>query len=202
MKLYYMPMACSLAVHIALRKAGVTPDLVKYDPATGKAEDGITLKEVYPKGYVPVLIDDSGDILTEVISIMLDLDVRYPEASLFPADGRMRRQAIEWLSYTSSELHKRFIVPLFFEETPTAETTAQRERIAARFDYVADALVGKEAFLFGDTLTAADLYLLVVMLWTGPAKIDLSRWPELEAYRDRMLGDPAVASAMKAEGLM
>lgn len=202
MKLYYIPMACSLAVHIALRKAGVVPELVKYDPATGMAEDGISLRETYPKGYVPVVLDGQGEVLTEVLSIMIELDARYPEAGLLPKGRVQRRQAIEWLAYTSSELHKRFTVPLFFEETLTAETNAQREQIAARFDLVEASLSDKKAFLLGDELTAADCYLLVVMLWTVPAKVSLDRWPDLTAYRDRLLQNPDVSAAMAAEGLM
>lgn len=40
MKLYYMPGACSLAVHIALIEAGVDFTPVRVDMATNKFEDG------------------------------------------------------------------------------------------------------------------------------------------------------------------
>ncbi|WP_262692744.1 glutathione binding-like protein [Kordiimonas aestuarii] len=202
MKLYYIPMSCSLAVHIALRKAGVAPELVRYDPATGKTEDGQLFRDDYPKGYVPALIDQDGDMLTEVLSIMLELDARYPHAKLLPDIGVERRRAIEWLAYTATELHKSFAASLFFETEAGADSEAVRKKIALRFDLVAQQLSSDKVFLLGDELTAVDSYLLVVLLWTAPAKVDLGRWPQLIAYRDRMLEQPMVIAAMKAEGLL
>lgn len=201
MKLYYIPGACSLAVHIALRKAGSAPELVRYDPTTGNTEDGQPLREVNPKGYVPVLIDDTGEMLTEVVATLIELDARYPEAGLLPREGNERTRAIEWLAYASAELHRHFVIPLFMDTPQTDDIRQARDKVEARLALVADSLPGAQAYFLGDRFTAVDSYLLVLLLWTGPAKVDLGRWPQLGAYRDRLLQDPAIAAAMKAEGL-
>ena len=202
MKLYYIPGACSLAVDIAMRKAGLSPELSRLDPATGKTEHGDVLKETYPKGYVPVVIDDEGDVLTEVVSTLIELDARYPQANLLPVDKKDRRRAIEWLAFTSAELHRQYVVPMFMDVPQTDDIQAARAKVEMRFGHVADAMTGSKPFLFGDDATAADFYLFVVMFWTTPAKVNLDQYPQLVAYRDRMMQLPYVAEAMKAEGLM
>ena len=54
----------------------------------------------------------------------------------------------------------------------------------------------------GKTFTVADAYLFVVLGWTKPTGIDLSRWPNLAAYHARVAARPKVKEAMVAEGLV
>jgi glutathione S-transferase len=65
MKLYYFRGVCSLAADIALREAGLKFELVKVDRHTKRASDGLDYREVNPKGYVPALTLDNGEVLTE-----------------------------------------------------------------------------------------------------------------------------------------
>jgi len=202
MKLYYIPMACSLVAHIALRKAGVSPELVKYDPSTGMTDAGEDFKSLFPKAFVPVVIDDTGEALTEVVAILLELDARYPDAGFLPKSGAQRRRAIESLCYISAELHKKFLVSMFSEEEPTDASNLQRERIATALSYIDGHVVGDRKYVFGPELTAVDIYLVVILLWAGPAKVDLTPWPSLIEYRDHALNEAPVIMAMDAEGLL
>ncbi|WP_161862677.1 glutathione S-transferase N-terminal domain-containing protein [Algicella marina] len=202
MKLYYIPSACSLAVHIALRQVGVVPELVRYDPVTGKDETGAALKDVNPKGYVPTLIDKDGDVLTEVVATLVELDGRYPEAELLPVGGADRRRALEWLAYTSAELHRNFILPLFMDVPQTEDITAARAKVEMRLEHAAANVSASGPYFMGAQIGAVDFYLLVMMLWTGPAKVNLEQWPQMVAYRDRLLAVEPVREAMKAEGLI
>src|SRR5215216_7067939 len=109
MKLYYASGACSLAPHIVAREAGLKLDLDKLDFAAGKTESGEKFSEVNPKGYVPALRLDSGEVLTEVATLVQYLADRAPQSGLAPANGTMERYRLqEWLTFVSTEIHKGF----------------------------------------------------------------------------------------------
>src|SRR5580704_18286638 len=118
MKLYYLPNACSLASNIALREAGLKFELVKVDRKTKIAADGLNFKEVNPKGYVPALTLDSGETLTENVTVLQYIADRNPAAKLAPPAGTMERyRLVEWLAFINSEVHKSF-GPLFHKDSP------------------------------------------------------------------------------------
>src|SRR5437764_388234 len=113
MKLYLTPGACSLAPHIALREAGLTFDIAKVDLRTRKVEDGSSFESVNPKGYVPALKLDNGQVLTENVALLQYIADQNPGAKLLPAAGTLERYRVqEWLCFISSEIHKSF-APLF-----------------------------------------------------------------------------------------
>jgi glutathione S-transferase len=201
MKLFYTPAACSLSPHIVAREAGFNPELVLVDLQTKKTKDGQDFLKVSPNGYVPALQLDSGEILTEGPAIVQYLADQKPDAKLAPPNGTLPRYQLQsWLNFITSELHKSFS-PLFNPATPEQVRGTTIERISQRFNYVANALEGKQ-FLTGDQFTIADAYLFTVLNWTNFVKIDLGNWPALKAYVARVAARPAVQAAMKAEGLL
>src|SRR5256714_13553561 len=128
MKLYYFPAACSQASNIALREAGLKFELVKVDRHTKKAADGLDFNEVNPKGYVPALTLDNGEVLTENVTVLQYIADRNPAAKLAPAAGTMERyRLMEWLSFVNSEVHKSF-TPLFREDAPAGAKERSEER--------------------------------------------------------------------------
>ena len=113
MKLYYSPGACSLSPHIALREAGLPFELVKKELHSKTLEDGSDFRAINPKGYVPVLAFDDGQLLTEGPAIVQYIADRVPDKKLAPPADTMERYRLqEWLNYITSELHKTFS-PLF-----------------------------------------------------------------------------------------
>src|SRR5271157_3246904 len=109
MKLYYSPGACSLSPHIVLREAGLPFDLERVDFATKKTEHGADFMAVNPKGYVPTLQLDDGQVLTEGPAIVQYLADKAPSKNLAPAAGTMERYRLqEALNFISTELHKSF----------------------------------------------------------------------------------------------
>ena len=70
MKLYLTPGACSLADHIALHEAGLAFDHVRVDLRSKRTEDGDDFNELNPKGYVPALVLNDGQLLTENVAIL------------------------------------------------------------------------------------------------------------------------------------
>lgn len=201
MKLYYYPGACSLAAHIVLREGGFAFDLEKVDLATGKTETGAEFRAISPKGYVPAMILDDGQLLTEDQVILQYLADRKPDSGLAPPAGSMERyRLMEWLAFIATEVHKGF-GPLWNPTTPEATRQAALSLLAKRFDFLATALAGKD-WLMGDRFTVADAYLCTVLGWTAFHKVELAPWPGLAAYLERAGARPAVQAAMKAEGLV
>ncbi len=201
MKLYFSPGACSLSPHIALREAGLSFDMVKVDLATKQVADGTDFKAINPKGYVPVLQLDDGSVLTEGPAIVQYIADQAPASKLAPAAGTLERyRLMEWLNYITSEIHKSFS-PLFNPQASDELKTLVRDALVQRFDYLSTQLQGKP-YLMGETFTVADGYLFTVLGWTVPTQIDLSKWPVLSAFVERIAARPAVRAAMQAEGLL
>src|SRR5918993_5811757 len=162
MKLYYAPAACSLAPHIVAREAGLKIDLDKLNFATGKTEGGEDFAKVNPKGYVPALRLDDGQVLTEVATLVQYLADRKPESGLAPAfDTLERYRLIEWLTFISSELHKGF-GPLWNPKASDDTKQQAKERLATRLAWLDQQLAGKE-FLMGNRFTAADAYAFTIL---------------------------------------
>ncbi len=201
MKLYYTPGACSLAAHIVLHEAGYKFEAEKVDLATKRTSTGADYTRINPKGYVPALELDNGQVLTEVGTVIQYLADQKKELNLVPEYRTMERyRLMEWISFISSEIHKNF-GPLFNPDTPEATKQSQKTQLAKRFDYLAEQLKGKQ-FLMGEHFTVADAYLYTVLNWTGMMKIDLAPWPILQTYMTRVSTRPAVNDARKAEGLV
>lgn len=200
MKLYFSPGACSMAVHIALREAGLPFDLEQVDLAAKRTVGGADYLAVNPKGYVPALQLDDGQVLTEAAVVLQYVADRQPAAGLAPPLGSMERyRLMEWLNFVSSELHKPF--GALFNPAITAESKEmQLKQLARRFDYLSQALAD-QAYLMGETYTVADCYLFTVLGWSGYLDIDLAPWPRLKEYLARLEQRPAVQATTRAEGL-
>lgn len=201
MKLYYLPGACSLASHIALREVGASFDLDKLDHANKKTEGGNDYLAINPKGYVPALTLDSGDVLTEGAAILQYIADQHPESGLAPAAGTLERFRLnENLTFISAELHKSFS-PLFNPAIGGAEKEAAVARVHQKLDQIERQLADGRSYLLGDNFTVADAYLFVVVNWAGMFDIELDTWPKLKAFMARVAGRDTVQQALKAEGL-
>jgi glutathione S-transferase len=193
MKLYLAPGACSLADHIALHEAGLEFDRVKVDLKTGLTEDGRDYARINPKGYVPALEFDDGDVLTENIAILSVIADKAPD--LLPTGPLGRFRLLEMLAFISTEIHKAF-KPFFKPDSTAAEKAAAADQLAKRFAYVAGQMKGD--YLFGK-FTVADPYLFTMCLWAQKNGVALP--DPLPAFVTRMKARPAVRLALEHEGL-
>lgn len=201
MKLYFSPGSCSLSPHIVLREAGLDFELEQVDNRAKMTKTGKNFWDVNPKGQVPVLELDEGGSLTEGPVIVQYIADKKPNLGLVPAAGTPNRYRVqEWLNFTTSELHKTF-APLFRPTTPDEFKALSKENLGKRFDWLDKQLAGRQ-YLMGDKFTVADAYLFTVLRWTSRVDIDLSKWPNLKAFVDRVAARPKVQEAMKAEGLI
>lgn len=201
MKLYYFSGACSLAANIALREAGLNFELVKVDRRTKRTADGLDFNEVNPKGYVPALRLDNGEVLTENVAVLQYIADRSPASQLAPAAGTLERyRLLEWLAFISSEVHKNFS-PLTSDAAPEDAKSYVRKVLGARLDYL-NRTLGERTFLAGEPFTVADAYLFTVLRWGRYVNVDLGQWPQLQRYVERVGGRPHVTEALKSEGLL
>jgi glutathione S-transferase len=196
MKLYFSPGACALHPQITLREAGIPFEMVRVDLRSHKVHDGSDYYQVNPKGYVPALQLDDGSILTEGAVIDQYVADLKPEKKLLPPAGTVARYRVqEWLNFMASEIHKSFS-PLFGKDE--AAKVAPRARLETRFEFLNKELA-THPFLTGDGFTVADAYLFNMLRWAGFTGIDLSKWPNLQAFFARVEARPAVQEALAAE---
>jgi glutathione S-transferase len=193
MKLYLAPGACSLADHIAMHEAGLEFDRIRVDLRTKRTEDGGDFNEVNPKGYVPALVLDDGELLTENMAILAWVAKGAPKLAPGGELGRVR--LIEMLAFIATELHKPFVRALF--PTSDAEKKAAQDAIRKRLGFLAERLRGD--YLFGRECSVADAYLYVMLRWARMQGLEI---PEpLPAFVERMEARPAVRRALQHEGL-
>lgn len=201
MKLYYSPGACSLSPHIALLEAGLPYDLVKVDLKAKKLENGDDFLAVNPKGQVPALGLDNGELVTEGPVIVQYIAEQAPARNLAPANGSDERRALqELLAFINGEVHKNFS-PLFQPAFNDETKAFFRTRLTGKFKYLDGALAGKD-YLLGSTFTVADGYLFAMLRWADAHKLDLSAFKNLMAYKDRVAARPKVQEALEKEGLL
>ena len=199
MKLYYSPGACSLASHITLKELGLPFEAVAVDLAKKTTSSGADFNAINPKGYVPALELDDGQILTEGTAILQYLADLKPAAGLAPPPASFERYRLqEWLGFINSEVHKSFS-PLFNPATPEATRENAKALLARRFQFIANALPARE-YLLG-RFTVADAYLYTVLSWAPKLGVDLASFPALVAYHARIGERAAVKAARAAEGL-
>jgi len=200
MKLYYSPGACSLSPHIALHEAGLAHELVRVDLKAKKTEGGDDYTKINPKGQVPALQLDNGELVTEGPVIVQMIADKAQAKNLAPANGSAERYKLqEWLNFITTELHKNFS-PLFQPVIPDEVKNFFRDRIKGKFKY-ADSQLGND-YLMGKQFSVADAYLFTVTNWAPNVGVDLTEFKNLEAFNARMRARPAVQDALKGEGLM
>lgn len=201
MKLYYLKGACSLASYIALCESGLKFEAFAVDRQTKKTADGHDYNQINPKGYVPALRLDSGEVLTENLAVLQYIADQAPDKKLAPPAGTLPRyRLVEWLAFVNSELHKA-VSPIFNPAASEDVKTFSRNNLVRRLDWL-DKEWGSRQFLLGNDFTVADSYLFVVFGWLPRLGLEHAKWPNLKAFYDRVRERPAVQQAFKGEGLV
>jgi glutathione S-transferase len=201
MKLYYAPGACSLSPRIVAREAGIALELERVDLGTNphRTETGADFTAINPKGYVPALRLDDGQLLTEGPAIVQYLADLAPESGLAPAAGTLERYRLqEWLTFVGTELHKMFSPWLFHPEYGEQAAQVARAKIAQRFAFL-DAHLAENPYLLGPGFTAADAYAFTIVAWARLMRIDLAPFAHLKRYMDRIAARPNVQEALQME---
>ena len=197
MKLYFSPLACSLAARITLYEAGADAEYVEVDPQTKTTSEGADYRSIHALGLVPALRLDGGELLTENAAVLQHLADRFPDAQLAPSDAAGRSRLQQWLSFIGTELHKMVYVPLLDRTAPDAAKAYALDKADVRLGWLASHLEGRETLL--DRFSVADAYLFTILTWSAVTPIQLQKWPALAAYVRRTLARPHVARALGEE---
>ena len=191
MKLYFSPGACSLAAHIALHEVDADFEHERVDLKSKRSASGSDFTAVNPKGYVPALVLDEGEAITENVAILDWIADKY---SLGGFDGPLARtRLLETLAFISTEIHKSF-KPLFAGGSDDEKAKA-REAVLKRLQFFEERL--SSDYLAGDRFSVADCYLLVMLLWSDKQGIEMPE--KLAVYRERLLTRPSVQTALQHE---
>jgi glutathione S-transferase len=198
--LFFSPLACSLATRISLYEAEADAEYTRVDTRAKRVADGSDFYEVNPMGQVPVLRTDDGMLLTENSAVLQYVAGRYPSARLAPPDGPDRSRLQQWLSFIGTELHKALFVPLLDPKAPEAVKAYARDKAPLRLGILQEHLAAHEFLL--DGFTVADAYLVAVLNWAAVTQVDLSQWPAVRDYHERLLKRPSVSKAFAEEFAM
>ena len=201
MKLFYTPGACSLSPHIVLHELGLPFTLEAVDLKTKKTESGADFTAINPKGYVPALQLDDGEVLTEGAAIVQYLADKHAPGTLAPIAGTVERARLNGhLNFISAELHKAF-GPFFNPALAPEAREAAVANVGRKLDVVEGTLADGRPYLTGPDFTVADAYLYVVLSWAPKLGVDLGRWVHLGEFSRRAAARAAVQAAVATEGL-
>lgn len=207
MKLFYSAGVCSLAPHIVLAELNMAYELEAVNLQDKTCASG-NYRSINPKGSVPAIRMDNGEILTEGATISQYIADQKPEGQLLGKFGTMERvRTLEWMTYISSEIHKSFS-PIFGAERISKTTEGQSEIknyfknvIVEKCGFIAEKL-GTNDYLCGSQFTIADAYMFTCLSWAKHLSLDLSANTTITNYLKRVSERPGVIRAMKEEGLV
>ncbi|MCF1491382.1 MULTISPECIES: glutathione transferase GstA [Rhizobium/Agrobacterium group] len=194
MQLYHTPGTCSTASRIVLQETGIAASSIPVNLREKTLPDGTSYLQVNPKGQVPALVLDDGDVLTEGAIILQYLADQAPESGLLPPPGDLARyRVLEWTNYVATELHKTF-TPLMRPNTPPDFAEITKTALLPRVFGTLDRRLGLSDYLAGATFSIADAYAFVILGWAKLQAIDLAAWPNIQAYLKRIESRPSVQS--------
>lgn len=203
--LYYCPGTASMVIHLALLEIGAAHELKLVDVEKKQQKDPEYLR-LNPNGVVPTLVIDGLPYLESAALLML-LSERHPEAGLVPDTGTVERdQWRQWIIFISGSLQSAFRAwfypsELGFEEHNESTRAALQKRIAAIWDQLDQHLSKSGPYLLGETFSAADLQLTMLMRWSRNMPRPATEWPALNKLAQLIIARPSWQKMMEIEGL-
>jgi len=202
-KLYYAPISCALASHIALEQAGASYEAVKVD-LVNNDQRGPEYLRVNPKGRVPALVTERG-VLTETPAILAFVAQSFPSANLAPlGDAYAFAEVQAFNSYLCSTVHVAHAHRMRGHRwvDDAAALVAMQEKVPKSvgdcFDLIENEML-KGPWVMGDAYTISDIYLFTLARWMEGDGVDPDRFPKVKQHRERMGGIPAIRAVIAAE---
>lgn len=209
LQLYFAPGACSFVPHTLLEVAGAAfePTMVKLHKGE---QNEAAYKAINPRGQVPVLVDD-GQVITQIVAIVLYLDQKFPTAGFLPTEALARAKALETLMWMNNTVHITFahiVMPHKYSDQPevqaqlkTYNTGVYRNLLSELQSMVVAAQAAGQAWLSGAHFGPLDGYALTLTRWGSLVGIDPLGYPALWAFVNHVATQPAVARVIERERL-
>jgi len=202
-KLYYTPTSCGASSFISAFISGLNFECEVVDLATHKTESGIDFYTINPKGNVPTLVLDNGVILNENISCLeYILDLSYEKdkrVKLGPKNDTIDRYILkQYISFIASELHPA--IGIFFNPKVKNDNNIRKPLLdifEKKMKYLENYMIKDKKFILGDSITIIDLYLHIVLSWTGYVGIDLTKYEHAAKYKEFIESITEVKNAKK-----
>ncbi|MCC5096343.1 glutathione S-transferase family protein [Xanthomonas campestris] len=203
--LYHAPSTAALVVHWMLIELQVPHVLhpLDFDRREQKSPAYLALN---PAGVVPTLVLE-GRVLTEAAAIVLHLADLHPQAGLAPPPGTPARAAYyQWMFFCANTVQPAYRA-WFYPDEPAGAQQADaaqaqaRRKLEAAWAQVDAHLQAHGPYLLGDTLSAADFLLTMLMRWSRNMPKPTDTWPALHAHAQRMKARPAFRETYRREGL-
>lgn len=198
MRLYYSQGACSRTIRIVTYELGIACEFEAVNLKTKRTEQGTDFLTLNPKGTVPALLLDNGEVLTENTAILQYLVETQQNNALLPATGIERYRVLEWLSYISTDLHKS-CGPLFSSAMSNDLKENYFKPIVEKHLSFINRALEQKSHLTTIGFSLADSYLFVVLSWLPHLGFTLDNWPALLEYHQRILVRDSVQKAIEAE---
>ncbi|HEV2080828.1 MAG TPA: glutathione S-transferase family protein [Brevundimonas sp.] len=199
--LFISPGACAIASHVALLEAGAPHETRVVDLKKGEQRTPEFLA-VNPAGSTPALKTDQG-VITQNAAILGWIAQTFRDRDLAPVDdpfGFARFNAFNgWLS---SSLHPALGKVLFSRPPLEGDAKDQAVELALSKLDLAERHLVEGPWVFGETWTLSDGYLMVFERWARQAGLlDATRFPRLNAHLDLVQTRDAVRKMLEVEGL-
>lgn len=201
--LYYCPLACSMASHVALEEAGATFEARKVNIFAGEHRKPAYLA-INPCGKVPALRFDDGRVLVESTAILAWIGTTHPGAGLLGGDPIDRARTVATCAWLSSSVHPafaQFAHPERFGPDPATHASLRSQAKDTFWAYLReiDGMLANRPWIMGDRFTVADPYALVFYPWGRELGLPIAELMHLAAMKDRLLERPAARRALQRE---
>lgn len=193
--LYYMPGACSRAIHALLNDLNVPVELIDKN----KSAD---FEAINPAGQVPVLVDGEF-VLKEGAAIILYL-LEEHQSPMLPRAGQPRARFLQELMFANATLHPAY-GRLFFIAKAVTDKPAQQEALTKAADMISslwkliDERLDHSRFVCGDSPSAVDFLLTVYANWGGMFPVDITLGANVERMIAEVNAYPAFQRAAQVE---
>ncbi|MBH5323187.1 glutathione S-transferase family protein [Aurantiacibacter sediminis] len=201
--LYTMPGTCSLACNIAVAWLDAPVEIHNLAYGDHKNEEYLSIN---PKGKVPALKFDDGDVLTELAAIMAWLGAEHGSEG-YARDKQLGYREAEALAYMTSEIHASY-GPHFaaknFAESEDAQSEVKEaayKTLAGHYERLEDNLAQAGGEYYLGKRSFADAFLYVLTRWIEQTPLSIDEYPKLKAHRERMESDPGVRTALDRQDM-
>jgi glutathione S-transferase len=203
--LYYAPGAASFLVHWLLIEVDAPCELRLVDTAA-KQQKSAEYLALNPNGVVPTLVVD-GKPRYEAAALAILLADRHPRAGLAPAfDAPGRADYMQWM-FNLANMVQPLVRQWWYPGEPAGEANADAlrahcaPRIEAQWQRIDDHLAANGPYLLGESISAADFYLAMLMRWSRNMPKPATDWPRLAALANSLKARPSFARLYAEEGL-